>query len=304
MSWKVVPMKDDPSKFKVVDDKGRNIATNFSYKEQADAWLAYKQGNPMYEGGPIPNGGSNSGGGAGSGGGTPNSTNTLGAGGEGYYKTVTGYSVPGYVQSQAQATDPSKWTNPNVDPKSWKAVEMTSRGFQGLWKVVDDKGINIAAKFKSKEEAEEFIADHIAMVEYPGGSSGGTTPGGSSPSNYSDYKTTSTGYGVPSYIQTSGGSKWNNPNLDPNTWKAVPMVTDPALWKVVDDKGVIIAANFKSQVGANEFIQEHIAAYNKTSGGFDFFDNTAGPTTTSSSSSNTSGGGVVVVLQHHPAILL
>ena len=42
-TWKVVPMTDDPSKFKVVDDKGKNIATEFPSKELAQEYIDYKK---------------------------------------------------------------------------------------------------------------------------------------------------------------------------------------------------------------------------------------------------------------------
>jgi hypothetical protein len=38
-NWKVVPMKDKPEKFKVVDDKGTNIATDFSTKAIAQQYI-------------------------------------------------------------------------------------------------------------------------------------------------------------------------------------------------------------------------------------------------------------------------
>src|SRR5690606_26155379 len=77
-----------------------------------------------------------------------------------YYDTVTGYSVPGYIQSPGHgATSPNKWKGANMDPRTWRAVRMQDN--PNLWKVVDDKGINIAAKFKSEEEANEFIQEHI-----------------------------------------------------------------------------------------------------------------------------------------------
>ncbi len=87
-------------------------------------------------------------------------SNVLGAGGPGYYDTVTGYSVPDYVQSPGHgANSPSKWENPNMDPRTWSSKQMQDD--PNLWKVVDDKGINIAAKFKSKAEADEFIQEHL-----------------------------------------------------------------------------------------------------------------------------------------------
>jgi hypothetical protein len=245
---------------------------------------------------------SNTGGGTGGGtggnhppgsfGGTPvGDSETLGSGGTGYYKTVTGYNVPDYIVTPGHgATSTAKWSNPNMDPRTWVAKPMVDPDKQGLWKVVDNKDINIAANFKSEAEANEFIQEHIYHFNPttpPGGGGttnppptggGGTTNppptgGGDSgiitgdkntlgPGGEGYYKTV-TGYNVPGYIQSPGhgatsSAKWTNPNMDPNSWRAVPMVDDPTLWKVVDNKGVNIAAKFKSEAEANEFIQEHI----------------------------------------------
>src|SRR5215831_14155280 len=38
-NWKAVPMKDDPSKWKVVDKNGKNIATEFKTEDAAKAWI-------------------------------------------------------------------------------------------------------------------------------------------------------------------------------------------------------------------------------------------------------------------------
>ncbi|MDR4491398.1 MAG: hypothetical protein R2685_10940 [Candidatus Nitrosocosmicus sp.] len=110
----------------------------------------------------------------------------LGSGEGQYYKGVTGYWMPDYVQSPGHgATSKGKWLNPNIDPRSWTAVQMQDD--PKLWKVVDDKGVNIAAKFKSKAEAEEFIQEHIYAAygnsgDVPDPSTDGPsspTPGGS-----------------------------------------------------------------------------------------------------------------------------
>lgn len=43
-------------------------------------------------------------------------------------------------------------------------------------------------------------------------------------------------------------------NRDPNTWKVVPMKDDATLFKVVDGKGINVADLFKTQEGAQAFI--------------------------------------------------
>jgi hypothetical protein len=40
-AWKVVPMRDSPEQFKVVDGAGKNVATNFTKKETAEGFIAY-----------------------------------------------------------------------------------------------------------------------------------------------------------------------------------------------------------------------------------------------------------------------
>jgi hypothetical protein len=128
-------------------------------------------------------------------------SNTLGTGGEGYYQTVTGYNVPDYVQSPGHgANSPTKWSSPNMDPRTWRSEQMQDD--PNLWKVVDDKGINIAAKFKSKAEADEFIQEHIYHYNptnvppvtggtdpnAPPPSSGGGAGGGSTSGNQQNFQ--------------------------------------------------------------------------------------------------------------------
>jgi len=63
-------------------------------------------------------------------------------------------------------------------------------------------------------------------------------------------------YSVPSHVQTSGGSKWSNNPGDPSTWSIVPM-TDPdhrGQYKVIDDDGKNVAANFVSHEEAQDYI--------------------------------------------------
>ena len=110
----------------------------------------------------------------------------------GTYKTVTGYTVPNYIQSPGHgATNSAKWTNPNMNPNSWKAVPMVDD--PSKWKVVDDKGINIAAGFVEEDQANEFIQEHIFTAhgggiegdEGGGGTGGGGTGGGGgTPTSY------------------------------------------------------------------------------------------------------------------------
>ena len=61
-AWKVVPMRDSPEQFKVVDGAGKNVATNFTKKETAEGFIAYfkthefppKDTEPVPEPGPTP----------------------------------------------------------------------------------------------------------------------------------------------------------------------------------------------------------------------------------------------------------
>lgn len=52
------------------------------------------------------------------------------------------------------------------------------------------------------------------------------------------------------YVKPGG---WHA-NPDPKTWKVVPMKDNPAKFKVVDDKGVNVATGFKTQAGAQKYI--------------------------------------------------
>ena len=45
-------------------------------------------------------------------------------------------------------------------------------------------------------------------------------------------------------------------NRDPATWTVVQMRDDPALWKVVDDKGINVADLFKTKEGAQKYIDD------------------------------------------------
>jgi len=58
-TWHVVPMKDDPSKFKIIDDDGKNIATDFTTAESAVEYINYyrwekQQQQPSGDGGQQP----------------------------------------------------------------------------------------------------------------------------------------------------------------------------------------------------------------------------------------------------------
>lgn len=57
------------------------------------------------------------------------------------------------------------------------------------------------------------------------------------------------------YIKNDG--KGWGANQDPSTWEPVPMRDNPALWKVVDDKGVNVATDFTSKITAQGFIDWH-----------------------------------------------
>ena len=41
-TWKVIPMKQDPSLFKIVDDQGENVRTDFSSQQAAEKYVAYE----------------------------------------------------------------------------------------------------------------------------------------------------------------------------------------------------------------------------------------------------------------------
>lgn len=99
----------------------------------------------------------------------------LGSGQGEYYKGPTGYWLPTYVKTSGKS---DKWKNQNMDPATWHSTQMTSRGYEGLWKVCDDNDKIIAAEFKSQAEADEFIAEHVAAVNYPGGVAPGVDTGG------------------------------------------------------------------------------------------------------------------------------
>ena len=120
--------------------------------------------------------------------------------GGGYYKSPTGYWVPSYVKT----TGGAKWQNPNMNPTTWKGVQMTGTAYKGLWKVVDDKDVIIAAEFKSKEETDEFISEHVAA--YHGGTNpGGTGTGGSTPTTGGGTGT-GTGTGTGGQMPNTGGT--------------------------------------------------------------------------------------------------
>lgn len=63
-------------------------------------------------------------------------------------------------------------------------------------------------------------------------------------------------YSIPSHVQTSGGSKWSKDPGDPSTWSVVQM-TDPdhrGQFKVIDEEGKNVAANFVSREEAQDYI--------------------------------------------------
>ena len=77
--------------------------------------------------------------------------------------------MPEYVKT----TGGSKWPGAGTDPTAWSSTEMTDADKAGLWKVVDPAGKNVAAEFKSKEEADAYIAAQRAEAQRTGGT---TTP--------------------------------------------------------------------------------------------------------------------------------
>jgi hypothetical protein len=63
-------------------------------------------------------------------------------------------------------------------------------------------------------------------------------------------------YTIPSHVQTSGGNKWSKNPGDPSTWSVVAM-TDPdhrGQYKVIDEDGKNVAANFVSREEAHDYI--------------------------------------------------
>lgn len=53
-------------------------------------------------------------------------------------------------------------------------------------------------------------------------------------------------------------------NTDPNTWKVVPMTSDPTKFKIVDDKNINVADQFNSQATAQQYIDFYKANPNPT----------------------------------------
>lgn len=53
----------------------------------------------------------------------------------------------------------------NKDAKTWKSVQM--KDDPKLWKVTDDKGVNVADQFDSQEDAEQYIDYHIWKQSKP-----------------------------------------------------------------------------------------------------------------------------------------
>lgn len=234
--WEVTQMTDSnkQGKWKVVNKQnGRNIATEFNSKQEADDWLAgYSQGGGGGTGG-TGGGGGTSGGGSGGGGnyeegqygGSVNGdSKALSMGGYtgGTYKTVTGYTVPNYIQSPGHGNpETGSWANPNMDPRTWSVKRMvTSSGSLQNWKVVDNKDVIIAQGFVEEDQAEEFIQEHLwhfrqnnGQNPNPGGGTntnpggGGTGTGGSSGGGGGT--STSPGGGN---TQTGGGTQFNYEN--------------------------------------------------------------------------------------------
>ncbi|ALI37227.1 hypothetical protein NMY3_03040 [Candidatus Nitrosocosmicus oleophilus] len=63
-------------------------------------------------------------------------------------------------------------------------------------------------------------------------------------------------YSIPNHVQTSGGSKWSTNPGDPSTWSIVAMTDSDhrGQYKVIDEDGKNVAANFNSQTEAQEYI--------------------------------------------------
>ena len=318
-TWKSVTMINDPSKWKVVDANGKNIATEFPSQDAADEYIdnhVYAKQSGTFNG-PTPAGGvlrytnpnvpgGGTGGGTG-GGGTPTGTTsdynwpTNTPLPDTHYQMSTGYKVANYIQTPGHGTTGTspQWQNPNMNPNSWRAVEMTSPEYKGRWKIVDDKGINIAANFQSKASAEEVINEHRAAYIGGTGTGGGTGGGGGG-----------TGTGGTTYTAPSGifdetqaradyaatgkpvAESWANVDTsDPFTWSAVPHENTTGTdtkWKVVNKDGKNIAVRFNSKAEAEEYIRKHQLA--KQGGVYSGNPLGGGQTLTIPSSAGSGGG--------------
>ena len=309
-SWQVVPMTDDPSKWKVVDASGKNVAAGFGAEDEARGYIEDKKAGKGYNDKSSPDYVAS----PGTGGGSPTfpTTPPTGGGGSGGGQGGQGevYTVPNDVRTTdpgSAETEPG-WQGPidTSKPEEWRVVRMTTPNpatGEYRWKVVNKDNKHIAIRFNTQAEAQAYIDAHrrakangtyqipttgggtlnvtgsngtpgSGQQPPPSGGNGGGTGGQGGfdfdnqqpgPGEYS----TSTGYVVPDYVQTPGHGTtgtspvWQNPNMDPNGWRATEMTSRgfEGKWKVVDSSGINIAANFNSKAEAEDFIADHRTAY-------------------------------------------
>lgn len=269
-NWRAVKMENDPSRWKVVDVNGKNIATNFQSESGAQEWIDdHKQ---MYNGGGDINGGN---------GGVPPGTPTGNTGGD----PSGGVARWGnYNSAQIQTTGSgSKWQGANPDPNTWKVTQMVDD--PSKWKVVDNNGKNIATGFGAEDAARGYIEDKKAgkgyndtsspdFVSNPGSGSGnGGVPPGTPTGNTGGTTYTPHTDVVAHDPNPSGDVEWEGPidKSDPSTWRAVQMVepnptTGQKRWKVVNKDGKNIALRFNTKAEAEEYIAKHQLA--KDRGGY------------------------------------
>ena len=142
--WKVIPMRDDPGKWKVIDiSDGKNVAVGFTSEAEANAWIDWYVAHPdVRPPGTVKDwtgsGGSSQGYPTSSGGGTPPPSGNGGV--PPGTSTGTSYTQPDYIQTSGG----TKWSTNPGEPSSWQVVPMTDAAHQGEFKVVDAEGKNVA----------------------------------------------------------------------------------------------------------------------------------------------------------------
>ena len=234
-TFRVVPMQDDPNKWKVVDSNGKNIATNFNSSAEADTWIDEVAMNE----------GTGTGGGAGGGGGTPTTPNSPPTGGTGGIQISPGaqpYRGSEIVPSSDGNLHTRRGTTYTVD--QWNSLDDDSR-----YDIAEDPTLGISSIPSGYHLNEDYSLSPI-------GGTGGQTGGSGIRPPRGDYG--ATGSPVPAGVKVSGtGSKWQGDPGDPADWEVVPMVdADKAgLWKVINGaNGRNIATEFTSKEQAEEWL--------------------------------------------------
>ena len=168
-------------RWKVVDENGKNIAIRIDTEAQAQEYIAAHQQakaagtytTPTTGGGTLttnpgtPGTGGGTGTGTGGTGGTPASTYTVPA------DVLNANPAPGDSDEAWAGADTS-------DPTGWKVARMVTPNpatGEYRWKVVDENGKNIAIRFNSEAEAQDYIAKH-QLAKQRGGYTSPTTGGG------------------------------------------------------------------------------------------------------------------------------